>query len=104
MDEMPSLVRLYNNYKDKGLQIVGINVDDDPQIAIPKIHQKFNIPFLSKADREGELSEKFNATSLPTTVIIDRDRKILYSDSGDEDWTSASMIKQVETWLGNVKL
>jgi thiol-disulfide isomerase/thioredoxin len=49
--EMPDLVRLYKNYKDKGFELVLISVDD-------------------KADREGELVKQLNLYKIDFTVYF----------------------------------
>src|SRR4051794_35552293 len=36
MEEMPSIVRLRNTFKNRGFEVVGINLDENPETMIPR--------------------------------------------------------------------
>ena len=77
--EMPFMVSLYNSYKDKGLGIVGVSLDKDQNAWVQAIKQ-LNIPWAQMSDLKGwdnAISQHFNVTSIPHTVVIDQQGKIL---------------------------
>ncbi|WP_449477676.1 redoxin family protein [Streptomyces abikoensis] len=79
--EAKNLVHVANDYKDKGVQFVGLNTrDSDPAPAI-KFEKEFEVPYPSLYDSAGKLLLRFpagslNPQSIPSTVFIDRDGKI----------------------------
>src|SRR5215218_5360987 len=52
MVEMPSIVKLYEAYKGKGFDVIGINVDDNPEIVLPKALKQLGITFPVYIDRD----------------------------------------------------
>jgi len=97
--EMPSLQKLADEYSSKGLQVVGVDLDEDPEVVLEKFREKHQIKFPTYVDTQGELAARFNVSGLPLTLVIDGNRKLLFEQIGDEDWYSASLRKQFELWL-----
>jgi len=74
-DETPGLVRLYRDYQPKGVEVVGISMDDDPHEAVPPFLRRFNIPYRVLVPGRGfDLANQID--SLPTTLLIDRQGRI----------------------------
>ena len=74
-EETPGLVRLYRDYQPKGVEVVGISMDDDPHQAVPPFLRKFDIPYPTLVP-----NSSFGLTSqiesLPTTLLIDRQGRV----------------------------
>ena len=78
--EMPSMITLYNQYKDKGLGIVGISLDNDKDAWLSSIKQ-LNITWPQMSDLQGwdnAAAKLFNITSIPHTIVVDQQGKILH--------------------------
>ncbi|MBZ6477388.1 TlpA family protein disulfide reductase [Streptomyces griseocarneus] len=79
--EAPNLVKVANDYKDKGVQFVGLDTrDPDPAPGL-KFEKEFEVPYPSLYDSSGKLLLRFpkgslNPQAIPSTVFIDRDGKI----------------------------
>ena len=72
--EIPALVELQTKYGPKGLQIVGVSVDDPPEKMKPFVSQyKMNYPALTAFKNEGILDEYGPMVVVPFTSIIRRD-------------------------------
>lgn len=71
IQEMPNLVKTYNQYKSKGLEIVGISVDDDKAKWINAI-KTYNMSWVQLADASTMASQMYEVTSIPHTVLIDQ--------------------------------
>lgn len=98
MLEMPSLQRLHDAYRERGLEVLAVNVDEDAQAvdeAVKKL--KLTLPLFSDAD--GTLGDLFQVEALPHTLILDSQGKILHQEIGDRDWMDDEMKKSVEAWL-----
>ena len=69
--EMPLLEGLYKKYHPQGVTLVGISVDDEPQAANAAL-AKTPVSFPIVYDPESKVSTLYQVTSMPSTVIIDR--------------------------------
>jgi peroxiredoxin len=100
LEEMPSLVQLRSQYASKGFEVLGINVDDNPVPAATQMAAKLSINFPLFSDKTGDLSAIFDLNSIPLTVIIDQNRKILMVEAGGRDWNSEDIQQLLGKWLG----
>lgn len=93
-DEMPSMERLYQEFKGKGLEIVAVNVKDQRQDALAFARKlKLNYPLL--LDSEGEVGLLYGAFGLPVTYLIDRKGVVLARLWGPADWHSPAARKLI---------
>lgn len=76
IQEMPHLIKTYNTYKGKGLEIVGISVDDD-KIAWLDAVSKHKMTWVQLADATKSASETYGINSIPHTILIDADGTIV---------------------------
>jgi thiol-disulfide isomerase/thioredoxin len=77
--EMPFMLELYDKYKDKGLNIIGISLDEDSD-AWKAATQQLNIPWVQMSDLKGwenVIAKHFCVTSIPHTIVVDQQGKIL---------------------------
>jgi peroxiredoxin len=75
--EMPVLQELQDKYQDLGVQVWGINVEQENQAGrdfLANLDLSFSIFF----DETNKLSEAYNVEAMPTTVIVDRDGIVRY--------------------------
>ncbi|MCM2324786.1 MAG: TlpA family protein disulfide reductase, partial [Oligoflexia bacterium] len=86
--EMPSIVELRRAYRDRGFDVVAVNVDENAETVVPVLAKRLGIDFPVYVDRDGSLSELFDVHAIPLTVLIDRDRKVLLIHNGDRDWNA----------------
>jgi peroxiredoxin len=77
--EMPALISLYNKYKSKGFQIVGVSLDDDEAAWKAEIKkQKMTWPQISDLSAwRSEAVSVFSFSSIPYTVLVDPNGLIL---------------------------
>jgi peroxiredoxin len=81
--EIPWFVELQEKYRDKGLRVVGVSVDDPPEALPPFAKQfKVNYPLVVGLDREDVQSAFGPIFAVPITVIIGRDGKICIKHVG----------------------
>ena len=86
--ENPNLVKLYNKYHAKGLEIVGVSLDGAPNQKIPKDdwtkaietdgltwHQVSNLKYF-----KDPIAKQYNIRSIPATFILDSEGKIIYKN------------------------
>ena len=85
--EMPTMVRLHNEFKTKGFEIVAVNVKDKRSDALTFIKKmKMNFPVMM--DPEGEAGLLYGAFGMPITYLIDDKGLVMARLLGDADWYS----------------
>ena len=83
---VPSVERLSNRLRDKGVVVVGVNTRDSPEKAVAYAHKaKVSFPIVSDAD--GRVGALFGVSSYPTIVVVDEEgvvaaRRTGYVDAG----------------------
>jgi peroxiredoxin len=97
--EIPWFMEFDAKYKDHGLAVIGVSMDEDgwktvrPFLAQEKDpetggHTAMKYPVVIGSDT---LAKQYNLTSMPMTLLIDRDGRIAASHSGmveKDDWES----------------
>ena len=77
--EMPEMIKLYNDFKDKGLGIIGISLDNEKDAWMMAI-DKLQLTWPQMSDLKGwenAAAQMFNVTSIPHTIVVDQQGKIL---------------------------
>ncbi len=100
MTEMPSLIKLREKYSKDGFEILGINLDNNPDNAVPPVQKKLGMTFPIFKDESGNIGDMFDVHAIPLSLVLNKDRTILYTYSGDQDWNSEEVFNLVEQWLG----
>jgi peroxiredoxin len=84
IEEMPKLVDIYNEFRDKGLVMIGVNLDSFGIHRVVKFMQgmetKINFPVI--IDKNRQVAQSFHAMVLPTTLVIDVSGKIRFYHVG----------------------
>jgi len=69
--EIPELVAAYNSYRERGLVILGVNLQEGKGIVRP-FAEDFGMNFPILIDRDGEVGDEYRILGLPTTYFVDR--------------------------------
>jgi len=67
---LPHLIELYQNYHGAGLQVVYIT-NEDPETA-RRFAKEQSLPFPVLIDADQAVASRFQADSIPTTVVLDK--------------------------------
>ncbi|MHC5073190.1 MAG: peroxiredoxin family protein [Planctomycetota bacterium] len=83
--EIPTLVKNYNTYKDKGFEILAITLQSGDDEEVREIVEKFNIPYPILMDERLKVATKVYglAGPIPLKVIIGCDGNVKYAHVGD---------------------
>ncbi|MDH6304322.1 thiol-disulfide isomerase/thioredoxin [Parabacteroides sp. PF5-5] len=77
--DMPRLQEIYNSYKDKGLEIVGVSLDRSEKLWIEGIRE-LNITWPQLSDLQhwdNKAATLYGVEAIPFTVLIDKDGTII---------------------------
>lgn len=98
--EMPTMQQIYAEYKDRGFEILAVNIESDAEQAISDFVKELRLTFPILLDPDMKITRKFRVIGLPVSVLIDRQGIVRAKEIGYHDWTTKASRKQVETLLG----
>jgi len=75
--EIPGFQEVYEKYKSKGLEIVGISLDDGGWNDVKPFVKKYNISYPIVLGNEGVTRKYGNIDAIPTTFIVDKEGNIV---------------------------
>ena len=96
-NEIPELVKFYQEYKDKGLEVVGLSTEppDSSAELVKQFVQDFKINYpVGWANREVAVTLMQGRDSIPQSFIISRDGKILKRFIGFSPVATPPQMKQ----------
>ncbi len=97
--EIPSINALRSSMKEQGLEVISINVDETPEKLLPKLLPRLKIDYPVYVDEGGGLVELFDIRAIPFSMVLDRDRKVLFIENGERDWNSRESRERITQWL-----
>ena len=92
--EMGSLERLARRYNGKEFNIIGISIDDYRNAAQDFIKQS-EITFANFLDSKLFLENMLGANSIPLTVLVDSQGRVLLKARGAFEWDSPEVIDEI---------
>ena len=97
--EMPGMETLWQKYKEQGLVIAAVSVDEGSRGRIETFSKLLDLSFPILLDPESKVSDLYKVSNMPTSFLIDRNGKIISRIVGTEEWTSPEAIQLVEKLL-----
>ncbi|MEO5798669.1 MAG: TlpA disulfide reductase family protein [Gemmatimonadales bacterium] len=99
--EMPSMERLYQQYKDRGFRIAAVSVDEGDDAAVLAFGKQLELSFDLLHDQSGLIQQTYQTMGVPQSWLVDADGRIVYVGIGGEMWDSAEQKARVEALLGS---
>jgi len=85
--ETPSLVKMQNQLKDKGIIVVAISADEDDS-AYHLFITKYGMNFVTVRDPTAKIQHLYGTIQIPETYIIDRDGVLRRKFANAFDWST----------------
>lgn len=97
-EEMPGMQRLYERYRDRGLVVVTVAVDRDTAgVAAFIKQQRFSFPV--GHDPDSTVADRYRATYLPATFLLDRQGHVVAAAAGPREWDTTPSHAVIESLL-----
>jgi len=96
--EMPQLDRLYEKYRAAGFVLLGVNIDEDQRNAVG-LSTKLGLHFPVLFDSKQKVSRLYDLSTMPSTVLIDRDGRVRFVHLGYKDGYEETYEKQITELL-----
>lgn len=79
--QAPILDRIAKRYEGRGLVVLGVNVEDDPELARAFAVKK-DLHYLIVMDSNGDAQRKYGIDKLPSLVVIDKNGDVASYHTG----------------------
>ncbi len=95
--EMPSMDDLYQKFSSQGLSMVAVT-DEDPE-TVRAYLEKMPYTFTVLLDPSGALFSRLKIRALPTTLVLDEERKVLIEHEGGYQWNTPELVEKFRKML-----
>lgn len=97
--EIPSLGRLYQSRRDKGLEILAVSVDRTSSSKVASFAAKYQMSFPVLLNPRGDVGNKYWARSIPSTYLVDKKGVIRWKVRGTREWDDAQSLAKIDQLL-----
>lgn len=97
---LPEFNKVYHQYKDKGFEIIAINLDENPEEAKAFLN-KHPVDYMIAADSSGNIAEKFGVEAMPSSVLIDQLGVLRVNHKGYRKGDAEKLEKAIKLLLGD---
>ncbi len=101
LSELPTFAAIDNKFHARGVRVVPVNVDDGNagRDFAKDFWPKKQIGFPTYYDVKKDLANLFEVDMLPSTFVIDRQGRLVFSSAGASDWSSKDTQDLIEAVL-----
>ncbi len=100
--EMASLENLYQETKDKNVEVIAVNVGEDTDTVFPFINSLDVIPtFAVLLDKDSSAMKRWKARSLPTTYVVNAEGKVIYRAVGGREFDHPDVVNKIQSGLAS---
>lgn len=96
--EMPLLEKMYNDYKDAGFVLLGVNVDAEAEDR-DKFLKETTVTFPVLDDSDNTATEEFGVEAMPSSYFVDKDGNLAYLHKGYKPGEEADYVAQIKKLL-----
>lgn len=98
-EEMPSMEKLYQDYQDKGLVMLAVNVEENGREVVADFLEKTPYSFSILLDEDNTVQDTYGVYRFPESYIIDRNGIVVEKIIGGRDWLSGPTFKMINFLL-----
>jgi len=95
--EIPHFVELQKQYRDKGLTVIGVSLDEQGPEVVKKFLKRFDVTYPVVIGNEKVVEAYGRIDAIPTTFVIDRQGRIVSRHIGYDD--KAVFEKEIQSLL-----
>jgi thiol-disulfide isomerase/thioredoxin len=98
----PFLNQLHNTLKDKGLQVIGVNLDENSEDAKAFLTD-YPVDFTVATDKGEQCARKFDVKAMPSSYVVDRNGIVRHIHLGFRPGEAEDVRKRVEQLLAETQ-
>ncbi len=92
VQELPNVIATYEAHHAKGFEIIGVSLDDDRAKLTEFLKQRPAMSWVQLFDGKGwetAIGMQYGVVSIPFTLLLDREGKIVHMDLRGEELSAA---------------
>jgi cytochrome c biogenesis protein CcmG, thiol:disulfide interchange protein DsbE len=97
--EIPALQKLHQKYGGRGFKVVGISIDEGEAQPVKQFVTEHKMDYPVALDPDGKLANIFQTSVIPTSVLIDRNGKVIWKKYGAIDENELPLTRAIEAAL-----
>ena len=97
-EEMPSMEKLYKQFKEKGFVIIAVASGEDIN-SVNKFIKQYNLTFPALIDSEYKVTDNYKVWALPTTYFINPRGQIIGKAQGGREWDTKQANQYITSLL-----
>lgn len=91
VEEIPSMIEMQHKLKDRGLTVLAVSVDVDPN-AYQRFLRDHKVDLLTARDPDQKSNSLYGTSQYPESYVIDRQGVIRRKFIGAVDWTAPEVV------------
>jgi thiol-disulfide isomerase/thioredoxin len=96
--EMPSMEILYQRFKERGLEILAVNIEEDAE-TVASFMDQLHLSFPALLDLDGKIAGSYGIQAIPASYLLDRQGKVVVHLVGSIDWNNDKLFEAFEALL-----
>jgi peroxiredoxin len=97
--EIPSLERLYQSRKEKGLEILAVSVDRTSSSKVASFVTDYRMSFPVLLNPDGDVGQRYWAKAIPSSFILDKKGVIRWKIQGTIEWDVPQVVSKIDQLL-----
>ena len=98
--EMPSMERLYQQFKERGLTVLAVDVGEDMDTVFAFTGQLDPAPtFPLLLDTDSQVAQDWGVKGLPTSFVVDPEGRVIIRAVGGTEFDAAAAVDQLVPFL-----
>lgn len=89
----------YRAYKDREFTILAVAGDRQGAALVGPFMREYDLTFPTVLDVTGEVGTRYRVRTIPTTVLLDREGRVVSREVGARDWNSFGARGLIEALL-----
>jgi thiol-disulfide isomerase/thioredoxin len=99
-ESLPALERIAKTYGDKGLVVVGVNIDKTPEVARAFLQKnKLTLSFPVVNDGKHQVAARYQPPTMPSSYLIDREGRVHRVHEGFRAGDAAKLEAEIKALL-----
>jgi thiol-disulfide isomerase/thioredoxin len=85
VEELPDLIRLYEEWKPRGLELIAVAMPYDPPLYVERFVRERVVPYPVALDVQGTVTRAFGVAYVPMAFLVGPDGSLAYQQAGKLD-------------------
>lgn len=99
VDEMPSLEKLYREFKAESFAILAVSIDSAGVAAVAPFMKKHGLTFPALIDTQATIRTSYRTTGVPETFIVNKKGILVRKIIGPQDWAAPEVLRFIRQLL-----